>query len=101
MKLKILRFLDPAIEYLVYGLIFFLPISIAAVGIFSGLAVVLFLIKQILSPDFSSIKSNKTFFLILLVSRMILAVVDITDKISFSLIHIHKNLQTNLQTITS
>ncbi len=67
MQSKIVKFLDLAIEYLIYGLIFFLPISIAGISSFAGVAVVLFLVKQILSPDFSAIKSNKMFFLIFLV----------------------------------
>lgn len=66
MKLKILKLLDLTIEYLIYGFIFFIPIAIAPVSIFSGTAVILFLIKQILSADFSTIKTHKTFFLILL-----------------------------------
>jgi len=66
MKLKILRFLDAAVEYLIYGVIFFIPISIAAIGTFAGMAIVFFLVKKILSPDFSSIKANKVLFLFLL-----------------------------------
>jgi len=66
MKLKILRFLDAAVEYSVYGIIFFIPISIAMIGTFAGLAITFFLVKKILAPDFSSIKSNKVLFLFLL-----------------------------------
>ncbi len=66
MKLKIIKLLDIIIEYSIYGFILFIPIAIAPVSIFSGIAVVLFLIKQILSPDFSTFKTHKTFFLILL-----------------------------------
>lgn len=55
-----------AIEYSIYVLIFFIPISIALVSVFTYIAVVLFWIKQLLSPDFTSIKNNKIFFLILL-----------------------------------
>lgn len=66
MKLKILRYLDVAVEYSVYGLVFFIPISIAMTGTFAGLAVTFFLFKKILSPDFTSIKSNKALFLFLL-----------------------------------
>ncbi|MBF0123482.1 MAG: O-antigen ligase family protein, partial [Candidatus Omnitrophica bacterium] len=73
MKSKILKFLDPAIEYLIYGLIFLIPFSIAGVGILTAAALVFFLIKQALSPDFSSIKSNKVFFLILLVFFVFMA----------------------------
>lgn len=62
MKLRIARGLDITVEYLIYGLVFFIPISIAMISIFAGMAIVLFLIKKILSPDFSSIKANKTLF---------------------------------------
>lgn len=66
MKFKILRFLDKAVEYAVYGVIFSIPISICMIGTFAGMATVFFLIKKILSPDFSSIKANKLLFLYLL-----------------------------------
>ncbi|MCX5679603.1 MAG: O-antigen ligase family protein [Candidatus Omnitrophica bacterium] len=66
MKLRVLGFLDAAVEYALYGVIFFIPISISLVGIFAGLAIVCFLIKKIVSPDFSSIKANKIFFIALL-----------------------------------
>ncbi|MBU4252269.1 MAG: hypothetical protein KJ647_04750 [Candidatus Omnitrophica bacterium] len=66
MKLRVLRFLDAAVEYAIYGVIFFIPISITMIGTFAGMAVVFFLIKKILSPDFSSIKANKMLFLFLL-----------------------------------
>ncbi len=73
MKLKISKFLDTVIEYSLYGLIFFIPISIAAIGTFGAIAILLFLIKQILSPDFSSIKAHKTFFSILLIFFIFMA----------------------------
>jgi O-antigen ligase len=66
MKLKILRFLDVAVEYLIYGVIFFIPISITMIGTFAGMAIVFFLIKKILFPDFTSIKTNKILFIFLL-----------------------------------
>jgi O-antigen ligase len=65
MKLRILRFLDVAVEYSVYGLIFFIPISIAMISSFAGFVLTFFLLKKILSPDFSSIKANKVLFLFL------------------------------------
>ena len=67
MKLKILRFLDVAVEYAIYGVIFFIPISITMIGAFAGMAIVLFLVKKILAPDFTIIKANKVLFLFLLV----------------------------------
>ena len=66
MKLKILRFLDKAVEYSIYGMIFFIPISKAALGTFAGFTALFFLIKKILAPDFTSLKSDKTLFLLLL-----------------------------------
>jgi len=66
MKLRIIRFLDIAVEYAIYGVVFFIPISISMIGIFAGIAVLCFLAKKILSPDFSSIKDNKVLFLLLL-----------------------------------
>jgi O-antigen ligase len=66
MKLKILKFLDAAVEYSVYGLIFFIPISIAMMGSFAGFVLTFFLLKKIISPDFSSIKDNKALFIFLL-----------------------------------
>jgi len=52
MKLRILRFLDVAVEYSVYGLIFFIPISIAMISSFAGFVLTFFLLKKILSPVF-------------------------------------------------
>ncbi len=66
MKSKILRFLDIAVEHLIYGVIFFIPISITLVGTFAGMAIVFFLCKTIISQDLSAIKSNKILFLFLL-----------------------------------
>ena len=66
MKVKVLKFLDIAVEYLIYGVIFFIPISITMVGTFAGMATVFFLIKTILSKDLTAIKSNKILFLFLL-----------------------------------
>ena len=73
MKSKLIKFLDLGIEYSIYGFIFYIPASIALVSIFASIAVVLFLIKQVISPDFSSIRSNKTFFLLLLIFFIFMA----------------------------
>jgi O-antigen ligase len=67
MKQKIINALDIAVEYSIYGMIFFIPISIAALGTFAGFAALFFLIKKILAPDFSIIKTNKLLFILLLV----------------------------------
>jgi len=66
MKLRAIRCLDVAVEYAIYGVIFSIPISIAMIGTFAGMAIVFFLVKKILSPDFSSIRANKVLFLFLL-----------------------------------
>jgi len=66
MKSKLLKFLEIAVEYSVYGVIFFIPISITMIGTFAGMAIVFFLFKTILSRDLSAIKSNKVLFLLLL-----------------------------------
>jgi len=66
MKLKVLKFLDLAVEYAVYGVILFIPVSISIIGIFASLAIVFFLAKFILSPDLKSIKDNRTLFLLIL-----------------------------------
>jgi len=65
--MKALKILDLGIEYSIYGFILCIPVSIALVSIFASLAVSLFLIKQVLSPDLSGIRSNKIFFLLFLV----------------------------------
>jgi len=74
MKLKLIKFLDLGVEYSTYVFIFYIPISIAFVSIFSIIALVLFFIKQLLCPNFSSIKSNKTFFLLFLIFFICMAV---------------------------
>jgi len=66
MKLRLIKSLDAVVEYMLYGAIFFIPISIALIGVFVSIANVLFLFKTILSRDFTAIKSNKTLFLLLL-----------------------------------
>lgn len=73
MKLKVVKFLDAVVEYALYGVIFFIPISISAIGIFAGIAVVSFLIKKVLAPDFSALKENKAFFLFLLLFFIFMA----------------------------
>ena len=66
MKLKILKYLDVVVEYAIYLTIFFIPISITMVGTFAGMATVFFLVKKVLSGDFSSVKANKWLFLFIL-----------------------------------
>lgn len=66
MKSKVLKFLNIGIEYSIYAVIFFIPISTAAISSFAGMAIFLFLIKKILLPDITAIKSNKILFLFLM-----------------------------------
>jgi len=65
MKLRIVRYLDLAVEHAIYLTIFFIPISITMLGTFAGMATVFFLIKKILLPEFSSIKANKLLLIFL------------------------------------
>ncbi|MDI6758489.1 MAG: O-antigen ligase family protein [Candidatus Omnitrophota bacterium] len=52
MKGKVLKISDYILEYSLYGMIFFIPISKAAIEIFFGLALAAFLIKKVIKPDF-------------------------------------------------
>lgn len=52
MKEKMIVIADRVIEYFLYGLIFFIPISNAAIEIFAGLALLAFMVKKILQPKF-------------------------------------------------
>jgi len=67
MKQKTLRFLDTTTEYAIYGVIFFIPISIALISAFAGIASTSFILKSFISKDLSDIKSNKILFIILLI----------------------------------
>ncbi len=57
MKEKTVRILDYIIEYNLYLLLFFLPISKAPLQVFSGMAFVAFVIKKIIKPDFKFLNS--------------------------------------------
>ncbi len=67
MREKALRYLDAGVEYAVYGIIFFIPISIAMVSSLAVLVLVCFLLKKIIDKDFSALKNNRIFFLYLLI----------------------------------
>jgi len=58
-------FLDRAVEYSLYGLILFMPISKSAIEIFFGLAFLFFLARKILKPDFKFLKTPYHIFLLL------------------------------------
>jgi len=64
-KEKIVNSLDKIIENLLYLMIFFIPISKAAIEIIFGLAMLLFFFKKILKPDLSFFK-NFTYILLIL-----------------------------------
>ena len=51
-KEKMIVIADRVVEYSLYGLIFFIPISTAAIEIFASLAILAFMVKKILQPKF-------------------------------------------------
>lgn len=55
---KAAKFADYIAEYALYAVIFFIPISIALVEIFSGLAIFVFVVHQILCLGFALEKSS-------------------------------------------
>lgn len=57
--------LDRCVEYLLYAMIVFIPISIAIIEITFSLALLCFLIKKILRPDFRFVKNPTHLFLFL------------------------------------
>lgn len=65
MRERWIKIFDYITEYSLYGLIFFLPISKAAIEILFGFALLGFLIKKIMNPDFKFIKSWQHLFLLL------------------------------------
>ncbi|MFA5156171.1 MAG: O-antigen ligase family protein [Candidatus Omnitrophota bacterium] len=56
---------DRVAEYSLYIMVFFIPISIAALESFFGLALVSFAFKKAIRPDFSFLKSRTHLFLLL------------------------------------
>jgi len=64
-KEKIIGMLDRVIEYLLYLMVFFIPISKAGIEIVFGITTALFIIKKILRPQFTFIK-NATFLFLLI-----------------------------------
>ena len=51
-------------EYSLYGMIFFIPISIAAIEAMAGICFTAFIVKKIVNPDFSFLK-NKIYLILL------------------------------------
>lgn len=64
-KTRLVNISDKAAEYCLYGLIFYIPISIALVEIFTSLIILAFIVKKIARPDFSFIKNNKIIYFFL------------------------------------
>ena len=64
MKEKFLKFLDYAGEYSLYALIFFIPISNAAIESFFGFMLLFFILKKFIKPDFGFLKSPTYIFLL-------------------------------------
>ncbi len=67
MKERLFRFFDRALEYSLYGLVFFIPISKAGVESCVGFVLLFFIIKKALRPDFEFIKNKTNIFLLLFV----------------------------------
>jgi putative inorganic carbon (HCO3(-)) transporter len=65
LKEKILVAADKAQEYSLYAIILFIPFSIALVESFFCSAFLAFIVKKIISPDFTFIKRRIHFFLLL------------------------------------
>jgi len=67
LKEKLVKILDYITEYSLYGLIYFIPISKAAIEIFFVLAFVAFILKKAINPDFKFLRSRANFFLLLFI----------------------------------
>ena len=52
-------------EFALYATVFFIPISIALVELFVSVALVAFIVKKIITPDFTFIKTRIHFFVLL------------------------------------
>jgi putative inorganic carbon (HCO3(-)) transporter len=61
---KLYNLFTSASEYAVYGLLFFLPISIALVESFAGLLLFGFVVRKIVKPDLRYLKSLPNLFLL-------------------------------------
>jgi putative inorganic carbon (HCO3(-)) transporter len=67
MKNKAIKIADRVVEYCLYGLILFIPISAAGTEIFAVLAIISFIVKKILKPELNFIKSRPNLFLLLFI----------------------------------
>ncbi|MDD5194061.1 MAG: O-antigen ligase family protein [Candidatus Omnitrophica bacterium] len=86
-KERYAKIFDYICEYSLYGLIFFIPISSAAVESFFGFAFLGFILKKISKPDFKFLGTSYNFFLWLFVIFMCLSLFN-------SGIYIEKSLKT-------
>ncbi|MFH1128075.1 MAG: O-antigen ligase family protein [Candidatus Omnitrophota bacterium] len=86
MKEKIYKYCDWLCEYSVYALIFFIPISIAAIESFTGFLFLGFIIKKIIKPDFKFLKSYKYIFPLLFIFFSALSLLNSGAHIQQSLI---------------
>lgn len=64
MREKLLRLLEYASEYSLYGIIIVIPFSNAAIESFFGLAFLFFVCRKMIKPDFGSLKSVSSLFLL-------------------------------------
>lgn len=64
MRERTILIADRVVEYCLYGMILFIPISIAAIEILVSLAILAFIIKKILKPDFRFVKNLPHLFLL-------------------------------------
>ena len=64
-KDKFFILVDQAIEYLLYAMIFFMPIAKASIAIIFGFIFLLFIIKKFLRPDFEFLRNAPHLFLLL------------------------------------
>jgi len=62
---KVIPILDKCLECLLYCLIFFMPISIAAIEICFGFAFAVFIVKKILQPDLRLFKNTAFIYLVI------------------------------------
>jgi len=86
MKEKIYKCCDRLCEYSIYGIIFFIPISIAAIESFTGFLFLGFIIKKIIKPDFKFLKSYKYIFLLFFIFFSALSLLNSGAHIQQSLI---------------
>lgn len=64
---KVEQILDASVAYLLYAMIFFIPISKAIIEVLFTLAAVLFIIKKIIKPDLKFLKDNIYLFILLFI----------------------------------